>query len=128
MLRKKTLLILLFILSPVLIASTYELNYSIEIENDDNASSTCTITTENTSKIINCVGTKNTETLKLKNNKLIEWINYFSPKTYFNAKQIKDNIILTGKNKDKDIYKEYKLSNTPWIQSPSLLLTEFILI
>ena len=127
MLKKQILLIVLFMLSPVIVASTYQLNYSIEIENDENASSTCTITTENVNKVINCVGTKNTETLKLKNNKLIEWINYFSPKTYFNAKHVDNNIILTGKNKDKEIYKEYKLSNTPWVQSPSLLLTEFIL-
>ena len=127
MLKKQILLIVLLMLSPVIVASTYQLSYSIEIENDENASSTCTITTENVNKVINCVGTKNTETLKLKNNKLIEWINYFSPKTYFNAKHVDNNIILTGKNKDKEIYKEYKLSNTPWVQSPSLLLTEFIL-
>ena len=126
MFKKCLFLILFYIFNTITLSSTETINYFFNIEGEPTKESSCIIKTSSNSKDIICESSQNKETFKLIDNKLTEWENYFTDKTFFKAKLFNDNIILTGKNKDKPIEKKNKLTNTQWIQSPSLLLSDFI--
>lgn len=127
MIKKIILLTLLITLNATSFSSTETINYFFNIEGETTKESNCIINNIKRTQTIICESSQNKETFKLTDNILIEWKNYFTDKTFFKAKLSNNNIILTGKNKDKPIEKEYKLTNSQWIQSPSLLLSDFIL-
>ena len=92
---------------------------------DDVFISTCIYEQVSDKLHIDCESEYNKETFVFDDSQLIEWSNFFSETRHFSAKYLENTLTVDGTVDDETFTKSYDIEKQ-WIQSPPLMLTQFM--
>ena len=118
----------------ILIVCFFVLNYNIDADEirkyrvsmyDDVFISTCIYKKASDKLHIACESEYNKESFVFDDSQLIEWSNFFSQTRHFSAKYLKNTLTVDGTVDDETFTKSYDIDKQ-WIQSPPLMLTQFM--